>query len=247
MFRKVKHKSGLRKITYNLQKRVVIVYYSSLFFRLNVIYIILKYLKKGERNLKIKDLNSYYDKLQLEYGDPSLSSIYNGGCEKNPDVCFVFMNPTGRNIASTKEWNGRRSPWIGTKNIWKLFYNVGLLDEKLYNDIQSKKPKEWTEEFADKVYEEVEKERNVLKEQAINEGKPVEIAEKMVEGRLRKFYEEICLEEQAFVKDGDIKVSTFVKNNGGTITDMIRYEVGEGMQKREENFAEEVAKQMEGK
>ena len=95
--------------------------------------------------------------------------------------------------------------------------------------------------------EEVEKERNVLKEQAINEGKPVEIAEKMVEGRLRKFYEEICLEEQAFVKDGDIKVSTFVKNNGGTITDMIRYEVGEGMQKREENFAEEVAKQMEGK
>ena len=95
--------------------------------------------------------------------------------------------------------------------------------------------------------EEVEKERNVLKEQAINEGKPVEIAEKMVEGRLRKFYEEICLEEQAFVKDGDIKVSTFVKNNGGTITDMIRYEVGEGMQKREENFAEEVAKQMERK
>jgi len=92
--------------------------------------------------------------------------------------------------------------------------------------------------------EEVEKERAVLKEQAINEGKPAEIAEKMVEGRIQKYYKEICLEEQPFVKDGDISVATFVKNNGGKILDMIRYEVGEGMQKREENFAEEVAKQL---
>jgi len=92
--------------------------------------------------------------------------------------------------------------------------------------------------------EEVEKERAVLKEQAINEGKPAEIAEKMVEGRIQKYYKEICLEEQPFVKDGDISVATFVKNNGGVIKDMIRYEVGEGMQKREENFAEEVAKQL---
>ena len=90
----------------------------------------------------------------------------------------------------------------------------------------------------------LEKERTILKEQAINEGKPAEIAEKMVEGRIRKFYEEVCLEEQAFIKDGDLKVSTFVKNNGGKISKMVRYEVGEGMQKREENFAEEVAKQM---
>ena len=92
--------------------------------------------------------------------------------------------------------------------------------------------------------EEVEKERAVLKEQAINEGKPAEIAEKMVAGRIQKYYKEICLEEQPFVKDGDINVKTFVKNNGGAIKDMIRYEVGEGMQKREENFAEEVAKQL---
>ena len=91
---------------------------------------------------------------------------------------------------------------------------------------------------------EVTKEREVLKEQAINEGKPAEIAEKMVEGRIRKFYEEICLEEQSFVKDSDLKVREYVKNNGGVITAMVRYEVGEGMEKREENFAEEVAKQM---
>ena len=90
----------------------------------------------------------------------------------------------------------------------------------------------------------VERERTVLKEQAMNEGKPAEIAEKMVEGRVQKFYKEICLEEQAFIKDQDITVGKYVSNNGGTIANMIRFEVGEGMQKKEENFAEEVAKQI---
>ena len=92
--------------------------------------------------------------------------------------------------------------------------------------------------------EEIEKERVVLKEQAVNEGKPAEIAEKKVEGRINKYYKEICLEEQPFVKDSDINVKTYVANNGGTITEMIRIEVGEGIEKKEENFAEEVAKQM---
>jgi len=92
----------------------------------------------------------------------------------------------------------------------------------------------------------LEKEREVLKEQAINEGKPAEIAEKMVEGRIRKYYEEVCLEEQAFVKDSGISVGTYAKNNGGKILSMVRYEVGEGIEKKEENFAEEVAKQING-
>ena len=94
--------------------------------------------------------------------------------------------------------------------------------------------------------EELEKERTILKEQAINEGKPEEIAAKMVEGRIQKFYKEVCLEEKPFVKDSDINVKTFVKNNGGEIVNMIRFEVGEGMEKKEENFAEEVAKQING-
>ena len=93
--------------------------------------------------------------------------------------------------------------------------------------------------------DELERERTVLKEQAMNEGKPAEIAEKMVAGRIQKYYKEICLEEQPFVKDGDVTVGKFVANNGGTIAQMIRYEVGEGMEKREENFAEEVMKQMQ--
>ena len=94
--------------------------------------------------------------------------------------------------------------------------------------------------------EEIEKERVVLKEQAMNEGKPAEIAEKMVEGRIRKYYEEICLEEQAFVKEPSISVGKYASNNGGKIVSMTRYEVGEGIEKKEENFAEEVAKQING-
>ncbi len=90
----------------------------------------------------------------------------------------------------------------------------------------------------------VEHEKAVLKEQAVAEGKPAEIAEKMVLGRINKFFKEICLTEQAFVKDGDVSVGTYVKNNGGSIKTMTRFEVGEGLEKREENFAEEVMKQM---
>ena len=92
----------------------------------------------------------------------------------------------------------------------------------------------------------VEKEREVLKEQAMNEGKPAEIAEKMVEGRIRKYYEEICLEEQAFVKEPSMSVGKYASQNGGKIVSMTRFEVGEGIEKKEENFAEEVAKQING-
>ena len=106
--------------------------------------------------MKIEDLKKEYDKLQEKYGAKELKSIYNGGCENNPDICFVFMNPTGKNVASYPEWNGRRSPWIGTKNIWKLFYKIGLLDEKIFSEIQENKPADWDEEFADLVYKDVE-------------------------------------------------------------------------------------------
>lgn len=67
------------------------------------------------------------------------------------------MNPTKRNIASLKEWKGLKSPWIGTKNIWDLFYKLDLLDEKIYIEIKSKKGNEWDEEFAEYVYENVKK------------------------------------------------------------------------------------------
>ncbi|MCI9281026.1 MAG: elongation factor Ts [Bacilli bacterium] len=92
----------------------------------------------------------------------------------------------------------------------------------------------------------VNREREVQKEIAMSEGKPADIAEKMVEGRIKKYFKEICLAEQAFIKDGDISVATYVKNNGGELISMVRYEVGEGMEKRCENFAEEVMNQING-
>ena len=92
--------------------------------------------------------------------------------------------------------------------------------------------------------EDAEHEREIQKQIAINEGKPADIAEKMVEGRIKKFYKEVCLTEQPFVKNDDMNVAEYVKSNGGKVVSMVRYEVGEGMQKREENFADEVAKQM---
>ena len=94
--------------------------------------------------------------------------------------------------------------------------------------------------------EEVERETSVLKEQAMNEGKPAEIAEKMVNGRINKFYKEICLEEQDFVKDSNMTVGAFVKSKNGSIVNMVRFEVGEGIEKKEENFAEEVMNQIKG-
>jgi elongation factor Ts len=90
----------------------------------------------------------------------------------------------------------------------------------------------------------LEKEKEIIKEQAINEGKPADIAVKMVAGRINKYYQEVCLEEQAFVKNADVTVETYVKSNNGKIKAMYRYEVGEGMEKREDNFAEEVMNQL---
>ncbi len=92
----------------------------------------------------------------------------------------------------------------------------------------------------------IERESTVIKEQVMNEGKPADIAEKMVVGRLNKFYKEICLEEQEFIKDSSMTVGTFAKNNGATIKAMYRFQVGEGIEKKEEDFASEVMSQING-
>lgn len=94
--------------------------------------------------------------------------------------------------------------------------------------------------------ERVEKEMEILKAQAMNEGKPAEIAEKMVQGRIGKFYSEICLIDQEFVKDSDMKVSKLLETKNAQIVRFARFEKGEGIEKKEENFAEEVAKQIKG-
>lgn len=94
--------------------------------------------------------------------------------------------------------------------------------------------------------EELAHEKEILKQQALNEGKPEKIVEKMVEGRMRKYLEEICAVDQAFVKNPDQTVAEFLKTEGGVLVDFVRYEVGEGIEKRSDNFADEVKGQMKG-
>ena len=93
--------------------------------------------------------------------------------------------------------------------------------------------------------EAVNKEMEILKAQAMNEGKPAEIAEKMVQGRIGKFYGEVCLLEQEFVKDSSVKVGALIESKGAEMARFARFEKGEGIEKAEENFAEEVMKQLQ--
>ena len=92
----------------------------------------------------------------------------------------------------------------------------------------------------------VEKEREILTEQAENEGLDANKLPMIVNGRLNKFYEEVCLLDQGFVKENKMKVSKYVESKNMKVLSFVRYEVGEGMEKKEENFADEVAKQING-
>ena len=146
--------------------------------------------------MKLKDLNKEYDKLQLKYGSKDLDSIYNGGCETNPDICFVFMNPTGRNIASSKTWHGLKSPWIGTKNIWDLFEAVNLIDEELYKTIKKMPASSWTEEFAEEVYDNIKKHKLFI----TNLGKCTQIDARQLPDKVYKEYLDLLLKEIEIIK-----------------------------------------------
>lgn len=125
---------------------------------------------------------------------------------------------------------------------------LAVLGKDVAMQVASMNPKYISEKDVDPEY--IESEKKILIQQALNEGKPQNIVEKMVTGRLKKELKETCLLEQKFVKDGDISVGQYVKagadelGKGVEVIEMLRYEVGEGIEKREENFAEEVAKQM---
>jgi len=125
---------------------------------------------------------------------------------------------------------------------------INTMGRDVAMQIASMNPKFVDESSIDPEY--IESEKSILVHQALNEGKPADIVEKMVAGRLKKELKEICLVEQKFVKDGEISVQQYIENSARAIgkavkaVEMVRYEVGEGIEKKEENFAEEVAKQM---
>ena len=145
---------------------------------------------------------------------------------KNDDEAFGYYLHMGGKIAAIATLSGANA---------EVAKDVAMQDAAM-------KPKYVFE--ADVPETEVEEEKERIKNDAIKEGKPADIAEKMVAGRLKKYFKEICLEDQEFIKDGDVDVKTYVKNNDGSIVNVIYYAVGEGLQKKEENFAEEVMNQV---
>ncbi len=146
--------------------------------------------------MELEDLKPKYDKLQKKYGAKELDSIYNGGCTENPDICFVFMNPTGRNIASSKNWKGIKSPWIGTKNIWDLFFKLNLMNEKIYKNIKKIKGSEWTEEFAEQVYDDVRRHKYFI----TNLGKCTQIDARELPNSVYEEYLDLLKQEIEIIK-----------------------------------------------
>ena len=106
-----------------------------------------------------EDLIKEFDKLQEKFGSATCNSVYGGGKDNNPDLCLVFMNPTAKNIATSKDWKGIRCQWLGTKQVWKFLVDVGLFDKDLNNQIQNMKPKDWSPKFCEEVYGEVARQK----------------------------------------------------------------------------------------
>ncbi len=144
----------------------------------------------------LKELNKEYDKLGQIYGAKELDSIYNGGLEQNPDICFVFMNPTKKILAAEKTWKGLKSPWIGTKNIWDLFVALNLLDKHIYKKIKTIKREEWTEAFAEEVYEDIKKHKYFI----TNLGKCTQIDARSLPNSVYKEYLQLLYKEFEIVK-----------------------------------------------
>src|SRR5699024_5837803 len=103
---------------------------------------------------------------------------------------------TGRNIAASKDWKGLKAPWIGTKNVWTLFYELHLLDQEIYDKIRSMKGKEWTESFAEEVYENVKKHKYFI----TNLGKCTQIDARPLKDQVYQTYLNLFFKEIEIVK-----------------------------------------------
>ena len=161
-------------------------------------------------------------------------------------IATIGENMTIRRFARYESANGLVASYIHGEGKIGVLVEMENADIELAKDvcmqIAAAKPEYLSRE--DVPQERVDKEMEILKIQAMNEGKPEAIAEKMVQGRIGKFYSEICLVDQEFVKNPDMKIKQLLQEKGATINRFARLEKGEGLEKREENFAEEVAKQL---
>ncbi|MHA6251267.1 translation elongation factor Ts [Oceanobacillus sp. CAU 1775] len=199
-------------------------------------------LNKVGKALLANNPSSVEEALAQEVDGESLEAVINGAIstigEKISLRRFTILEKTDSDVFGSYLHMG------GTIGVLSLLENTD--NEEIAKDVSmhaaAVNPKYVSREEVSE--EEVAREREILTQQALNEGKPEKIVEKMVEGRLGKFFEEIVLLEQSFVKDPDVKVKKFVEEKGATVKNFVRYEVGEGIEKREENFADEVMSQI---
>lgn len=102
--------------------------------------------------LQVESLFASFDRLQKLYGNKNLSSIYGAGCIHNPKLFLIFINPTARNVSASFDWEGIRAPWLGTKHVWKIFYDLGFISKNLFRVTQIYKVHEWDKDFANNLY-----------------------------------------------------------------------------------------------
>lgn len=148
------------------------------------------------KELQVTSLHKEYDRLQQQYGEKDLNSIYGAGCITHPKVMFVFMNPTGRNVASSKDWKGIKAAWLGTKNIWKLFYKINVLDSVMYEKICSMKGNDWDAAFAQTLYQSIADKKIYI----TNLGKCTQIDARPLPNKVFKEYLSLLEREIDFIK-----------------------------------------------
>ena len=191
-----------------------------------------KFVKELAKLVALKDPKSIEELNNLEYEDGK--TVKEVLIEKNirrferietPSVVSGYLHGEGK-IAVLVELEG------GTKDVAEdVAMQVAALNPEYLDETKIEE-------------ERLNNEKHIIMEHTLAEGKPAAIAEKIAAGRLQKVFEEICLVHQPFVKDGSLKVKEYVAKNGGKVVRFIRFEKGEGLEKKVENFAEEVMQQL---
>lgn len=146
--------------------------------------------------MQLTSLHKHFDKLQTIHGDKSLKSIYGAGCIKKPEIMFVFMNPTGRNVSAQKSWCGLRAPWLGTKNVWGMFSELGLISKSNCEKILELIPSKWIENFAENLYQELKNNKVYV----TNLAKCTQIDARALKDKTFIEYRDLMLQEISFIK-----------------------------------------------
>jgi uracil-DNA glycosylase len=146
--------------------------------------------------IQLNSLHPYIDEFQAVNGGLGLKAIYGAGCTSKPKILFIFMNPTAKNVSAHPEWDGLRAPWLGTKVVWNIFKQLGLLSAQRFAMIQEMRPGQWTPEFSEELYGEIAKQKTYI----TNLAKCTQADARPLSNRVFREYRELALEEIQMIK-----------------------------------------------